>query len=323
MTAITWKTLLTDWLRRTRELAADLSRPPRPPAAAGGPAARATEYGRIERVVLTDDVSRTLFDEYAGHRATDRGAEETGWVLLGLRRPDEVLVLATLPASTDRNAGVAHVWITGPAHTVASRIVRQDDRRLSILGIVHTHPGTLRHPSAGDLRGDREWVANLRGGEGVFGIGTAGADDGDTTDGVAARPKPHVQSLGGLRFHWYTLGTGDARYRPVPVELTLGPDVAKPLRAVWREVEDHAARLERLATTFARVRFELTEGKHGPALAVVVGLPDPGHAVRVVLEGKDVRYVYEAGGDAFGVDLPDAPPDQGVFLILAEVAARG
>jgi hypothetical protein len=44
----------------------------------------------------------------------------------------------------------------------------------------------------------------------------------------------------------------------------------------------------------------------------------------VLLEGKSVRYVYEAGGQAFQPDLPaGVAPDQGVFLLLAELAARG
>ena len=79
------------------------------------PAARAAEhppgpphYDRLERVVLADDVARTLFAEYAAHRASDRGAEETGWVLLGVREATQAIVLATLPAGANRDAGEAH-----------------------------------------------------------------------------------------------------------------------------------------------------------------------------------------------------------------------
>jgi len=72
-----------------------------------------------------------------------------------------------------------------------------------------------------------------------------------------------------------------------------------------------------------RVRFEVVQGHGGPALAVTVGLAEPDKAVRVVIEGKEVRYYYEAGGEVFQTDLPDAPPDQGVYLLLAELAARG
>src|SRR2546423_329407 len=61
------------------------------PVAAGG-------YGPLKRLVLTDGVSRTLFEEYHDHRKGERGDEETGWVLMGLRHEHEALVLATLPA---------------------------------------------------------------------------------------------------------------------------------------------------------------------------------------------------------------------------------
>ena len=68
---------------------------------APGPPVR---YDRLRRVVLTDEVGRTLFEEYAAHRATDRGAEEIGWQLLGLRGPDEAVALATLPAESPGRA---------------------------------------------------------------------------------------------------------------------------------------------------------------------------------------------------------------------------
>jgi hypothetical protein len=273
-------------------------------------------------VVLTDQVSRTLFAEYAAHRASDRGAEETGWVLLGLREADEAVVLATLPAGAERDAGEAHVRFNADAQALASRIVRQADRRLTLLGVVHTHPGRLRHPSHGDYDGDRVWVRNLRGEEGVFGIGTASREAKPST--VAGHPQAHAQVLEGMRFDWYTLAPDDRKYRPAPVELTIGPDLATPLRDVWDVIEQHAARLDRLARQMTRVRFDVTDGKDGPALGVTVGLAEPGQAIRVLMEGKTVRYFYEAGGEGFQADLPaGVAPDQGVYLLLAELAARG
>lgn len=319
-------TLVRAALRRVREWFDSVTGPvpvgAEPPAAAGPPR---PPLGRIRRVVLTDEVSRTLFAEFADHKASDRGAEETGWVLLGLREADEAIVLATLPAGANRDAGEAHVQFNSDAQALASRIVRQADRRLTLLGVVHTHPGRLRHPSAGDYDGDRLWVRNLRGGEGVFGIGTvtdAGGGDQPRAE-VGGHPKPHVQSLGAFRFDWYTLAAEDTKYHPAPVELTIGPDLAWPLRGVWGQIEEHADRLDRLARQLTKVRFEVVAGRGEPALAVTVGLTDPGHAVRVLLDGKAARYVYEAGGQAFQPDLPaDAFPDQGVFLLLAELAAR-
>ena len=132
-----------------------------------------------------------------------------------------------------------------------------------------------------------------------------------------------MQCLGDLRFSWYTLAEGDRRYSEVPVELTIGPDLARPWRVVWAEVEEHAVRLDRLAQQQARVRFEVVPGRSGPALAVVVALAEPGQAVRVCIEGKEVRYFVESGGSAVQAALPDAPPDQGLYLLLAELAARG
>jgi len=273
-------------------------------------------------VVLTDEVSRTLFEDYSVHRESSRGEEETGWVLLGLRQSDRAIALAALPATSDRDAGESHVWITGPAHVLASRIVRQDDRRLTMLGVVHTHPGSLRHPSRGDWKGDQEWVKQLRGNEGVFGIGTADAETEREGTLTGFNPKPHMQCLGGLRFSWYSLAAGENNYREVPVSLTIGPDLARPLRPVWSEIEDNAERLERLARQQAKVKFEIAHGHERPALTATVALAEPGHAVRVAIEGKEVRYYYEAEGQAFQADLPDASPDQGLYLLLAELAGR-
>lgn len=297
-----------------RELAAD---PPAPPAPAGA-AANPVALEPLQRLVLADEVERTLFAEYAAHRAGERGSEETGWLLLGRRRADEVVVLATLPAPSDRDAGEAHVWVSGPVHLLAQRVVRQQDRSLSLVGLVHTHPGSLRHPSRWDYKGDKEWVRQLRGGDGVFGIGTADAEREPSDDG-----KPSVRTEGGLRFSWYTLGTGDTNYRDAPLEVAPGPDLALGLRPVWPLLEAHAARLDRMAQQLARVRFDVVDGKYGPALAAVVALAEPGAAVSVVLDGPEARYVYEAGEDAFQVDPGAAHPDAGVYRILAELAARG
>lgn len=293
-----------------------LERPASPPGAPLDP---------LRRVILTDEVSRTLFGEYAEHRETDRGAEEIGWVLLGLRDADRAVVLATLPAGADRDASEAHVWFNAAAQALAYRILWHAERRLTMLGVVHTHPGKLRHPSRGDFDGDRVWVRNLRGEEGIFGIGTVFTPRVPTGPHVevAEHPDPQTQTFGDMRFDWYMLGVNDNRYTPVPVELTVGPDLAASLRPIWGMIEEHAERLDRLARQMAKVRFLVTEGKDGPALTVEIGLGEPGQRIRVVLEGKTVRYFYEADGQVSHPDLPTGmAPDQGVFLLLAELAAR-
>src|SRR5207237_10005130 len=128
---------------------------------------------------------------------------------------DEAVALATLPAGADRNAGQAHVRFNSQAQALGSRIVRQADRRLSLLGVVHTHPGSLRHPSDGDYRGDVQWVGQLRGGEGVFGIGTADGKYTRPGDEVW-QPRANMVCRGSLSFTWYTLRDKAGSYQAVP-----------------------------------------------------------------------------------------------------------
>jgi len=272
----------------------------------------------LRRVVLTDGVSRTLFEEYAEHQAGSRGEEETGWLILGHRQADEALVLATLPAGTQREAGVAHVRFNSLGQAVGYRIVRRQDPRLTLLGLVHTHPGSMRHPSDGDYRGDSRWVRQLRGKEGIFGIGTA---DAGSNGVVSAQPKPHVQTWGQLRLSWYVLGESDSRYRPVPVDLTLGPDLARPLHELWPTLETHAAALERLAVQQADIGFARVAGKHGPALSVTLPLAEPERALCLLLEGDTVSYLVERDGDLLAADVQEPRLDAGVYRLLAELAA--
>jgi proteasome lid subunit RPN8/RPN11 len=313
--ASTANQLLSD-LRRSWERSRRPPASPRPVAVSVAP-----NYFPLQRVLLTDGVSRTLFGEYARHRAAGHGDEETGWVLLGLREAREAIVLATLPAGVEPDASSAHIRFNSAGQVVASRIVRQTDRRLTILGVVHTHPGSLRHPSDGDYRGDSEWVCHLRGTEGIFGIGTA---DGAGTPGAlfAYQPRPHVQCLGALRFSWYTLRHGESGYRPMPVEMTIGPDLARPLHSLWSVLEAHAERIERLYKQQAGLRFEVMSDEWGPGLVLTLPLAESGDAVRVLVRQKEVRYYVVRGGEVFAVDYSDDCIDRGVYLLLAELSAR-
>lgn len=269
----------------------------------------------LDHVVLTDGVCRTLFEEYLEHREGERGEEETGWLLMGYRRANEAIALATLPAGAERQAGVAHVRFNSEAQALASRILRQTDKDLGIVGVVHTHPGSLRHPSRGDYEGDRVWVRHLRGREGVFGIGTADGDDAP----FATQPKQHSQCYLGLRFSWYALAEGDSAYRPLPVQVTLGDDLARPLHAVWRDIEAHASRLDRLFRQLARVRFEVLDGDDGPRLHCVIPL-DKKSNIRVVVQEKRPVYCLERNGEVLVSDECDPRIDRGVFLMLAELS---
>lgn len=281
----------------------------------------ARNFQGLKRVVLTDGVARTLFEEFASHKEEECGQDETGWVLLGLREADQAVVLATLPAGTECDASASHVLFNSSAQALGSRIVRQQDRQLTMVGVVHTHPGSLRHPSEGDYRGDCEWVQKLRGQEGVFGIGTA--DGGPLLNDVfAQQPKPHVQCLGELCFSWYSLRFGDAGYRPLPVSVTLGPDLARPLHSVWSIVEVHADQLERLYRQQAGVSIDIVEGSHGSKLSLDLPLAEPETALRVLLSEKEVCYYLLRSGEMLAVDMTDDRVDRGVYLLLAELAAE-
>ncbi len=240
---------------------------------------------------------------------------------MGLRRETDALVLATLPAGAGREAGEAHVRFNADAQAVASRILRQADRRLTILGIVHTHPGSLRRPSGGDFEGDRRWVPLLRGQQGVFGIGTADAPADDLADWVAIQPKEHVQYHQGLRFSWYALATGDADYRSLPVVLTLGPDLALPLWPLWPVIEMHAARIERLAQSLARLRFDLPEDDE---TALQLSVPGPNQSrLAARLSPDRVSYGWLNGGGWRRLDPPEPARAPGGFLLPAPTPRRG
>lgn len=276
---------------------------------------------RLERIILTDEVSRTLFDEYASHRKSARGKEETGWVLLGLRQERDVIVLATLPAGAERNAGVAHVQFNDSAQALASRIVRQHDRRLTIVGVVHTHPGSLRHPSEGDYRGDIVWVDKLRGREGIFGIGTADAR-GNNSQWMAADPESGKQVLGDLCVCWYALGHGERSYRRLPVHLTLGPDLAGPLHRVWSTLEMHAESLERLCRQLAKLSFQVVGRAGGAMLVVDIHLAEPEGLLRVILDGKAVRYLLLRSDEVMEINPDEDRLERAVFQILAELSRQ-
>lgn len=313
-----WQALVSSAGRLLDDFNRSMSRR-RVPSTASRRTSAPLSYHRLARVILADQVARTLFDEYAAHRRGNRREEETGWILLGLREENEVVVLATLPAGAESNAGVAHVHFNSNAQALGSRVVRQTDRRLTIVGVVHTHPGSMRHPSDGDYRGDSEWVARLRGGDGVFGIGTV--DAAAPVEALYARqPRPHVQCLDDLSFCWYALAAGDVDYRPLPYRLTLGPDLARPLHAVWPEIEAHAEALDRLFRQQTGITFAVVNGTHRPALAVRVPLAEPGDGIRVIMEGKEVSYYVLRGGQTLAADLPESRIDRGVYLALAELA---
>jgi proteasome lid subunit RPN8/RPN11 len=285
------------------------------PELSGASAATSTNYRPLQRLRLTEAVSQMLFDEYEAHQRGARSRDETGWILLGIRGEDEALALATIPAGIESEAGEAHVRFNSNAQAVASRFVRQHDRRLTMLGVVHTHPGSLRHPSDGDYRGDVVWVNQLRGAEGVFGIGTI-EDPPQTTKGVR-QPRPNTQIQGGHRFTWYSLRSSDRNYRPLEVVLEPGPDLATSLRRVWPILEANADRLDNLAQQLARVKFSIADGQ---ALTVTIPLPNGESALRAVVGAKSVHYFLIRSGTLLTADIDEPRIDRAIFQLLAELA---
>jgi len=298
--------------------------PPPVPSRRLLPVPSAAHYAPLQRLVLTDGVGRTLFEQFAGHRQDNKSEAETGWVLLGLREASEAVALAALPAGARADAGVAHVRFNSEAQALGSRIVRQEDKRVAMLGVVHTHPGSMRHPSEGDFRGDSQWVRNLRGREGIFGIGTADVVP-QNNPLFAYQPRPHVQCWGELRFTWYSLRQGEKTYRPLAVELTHGPDLACDLHGVWPILEVHAERLERLFRQQAGMRFEVvpSNGAAPAGLLCTVPLAGAGESLRILVREKEVRYFLIRGGELLEVEQGDSCVDRGVYLLLAELASPG
>ncbi len=294
-----WLSRLFGWSKRTKEKQATLA---------------SVGLASLERIVLTDGVARTLFEDFAEHRRSARGDEEIGWVLMGLRQGTEAVALAALPAGAERDAGAAHVQFNSEAQALASRIIRQSDKRLAIIGVVHTHPGSMRSPSSGDLHGDSQWVANLRGGEGVFAIGTA---DARTQGRIDAS---NIQAYGDLCFSWCALGKGDARYRSLPVQVAIGNDLASPLRPVWNVIESHAEPLNKLSRLFAKVEYEAAKIADAPTLVVKIALAEPRQQIHLLLSDTGARYYWSVDKELIAVGADEGQLDRAVFLILAELA---
>ncbi len=69
-------------------------------------------------------------------------------------------------------------------------------------------------------------------------------------------------------------------------------------------------------------RFQVVQGTNGPALSLTIPLSEPKRAVRVVLEEKEVRYFVVNDNDILAVDIRETHVDRGVYLLLAELAAK-
>jgi hypothetical protein len=72
----------------------------------------------------------------------------------------------------------------------------------------------------------------------------------------------------------------------------------------------------------ARVLFDVVPGQKGKALAVDCPLAEPENAVRVLLEGDEVRYFWQRKGDLLAFESGETRVDRGLYLMLAELAAQ-
>jgi proteasome lid subunit RPN8/RPN11 len=271
----------------------------------------ATSSHRLVRVVMAEGVLRTLFADYAEHRDSPRGAEEIGWFLLGHWKEGHVIAHAALPAGAERDASEGHVRFNTDAQALASYILRQHDKRLREIGVVHTHPGSMRYPSSGDLLGDSRWVGQLRSGEAVFGIGTSDGAGQDAED---------AHTTGDVCFSWYALRAGASQYRPLPIETQSGADLGLGLRHAWHVIETHATPLLHVCRQLARVQIDVVEENLQTLLAVKIPLPMQRQQLRLLLGETEARYYWECDGKLNAIEPHEPLLDRAVFLILAELA---
>jgi len=141
-------------------------------------------------LTIADSCLQTLSADLAKHLASDRAAEETGWLLLGIRDQTSVHVTDLVPAGENRIGTPNSIQFDAASQVAATKAIRDRDSRVEVLGVAHTHPSGRHRPSSGDLEGDKQWVQNLRS-DGLFGI---------VSDGCV---------------RWYSLGKDDDEYRAI------------------------------------------------------------------------------------------------------------
>ena len=68
--------------------------------------------------------------------------------------------------------------------------------------------------------------------------------------------------------------------------------------------------------------YKIQLARLGGTLVLHIPLAEAESAVRVLVRPKEVRYYLVRSGEVYEVDHADACLDRGVYLLLAEVAAR-
>lgn len=273
----------------------------------------------IKYMLITSGVGQTLVEGYRNHLNQERGDEETGWLLMGYREKKRAVVVAAVPSGEFREASSTHVKFNSQAQVVAGRLLHQLHDKLEVLGLFHTHPGRLRHPSSGDYQGDIQWVKKLPGKQGVFGIGTVDNQSSISED-FASKIAINTFSMTGMRFDWFSLGSGDSNYVKLPIRWTLGEDLAKPLHVVWDALEVHACEIEKVLVQQSKATCSITKATSGHQLTLSIPLAGSACKILVFIFKDKVQYFYEKNEQLFAVDIHEDKVDRGVYLVLAELA---
>jgi proteasome lid subunit RPN8/RPN11 len=270
-------------------------------------------------MLISSGVGQTLVQGYRNHLNQERGDEETGWLLMGYREKKHAVVVAAVPSGEFREASSTHVKFNSQAQVVAGRLLRQLHDKLEVLGLFHTHPGRLRHPSSGDYQGDIQWVKKLPGKQGVFGIGTVDHESPIRGE-FATKIAINTFSMTGMRFDWFSLASGDSNYVKVPIRWTLGEDLAKPLHVVWDAMEIHAGEIEKVLAQQAKATCGITQGAAGHQLTLSIPLAGSAGKIIVFIFKDKVQYFFEKNEQLFAVDIQEDKVDRGVYLVLAELS---
>ncbi len=271
---------------------------------------RLPTVARLDVVTVAEGVLRSLESGYHEHLEGPRRNEEMAWLLLGYANDDSLQIEAAVPAGESRDASAVHVRFDTSVQALATCILRSDDPRLVPLGVFHTHPGSLDHPSGGDFQGDSEWVRRIPGRRGVFGIGTC--------DGGPTLPGNHQTRVGNLCFSWYHLGVGDVSYRPISLVTKPGDDRARGLLPVWDSVQEHADPLLGLARQLATVRFQVANLEGQTHLAVSIPVRGANAFLRLIFHSHKIWYYLDSNGEWLAVDTKETDPEIAVYRLLAE-----
>lgn len=286
-------------------------------------------------VRIHQGVLNTMFEDFHRHKETDRGDEETGWMLLGRRESGEVIVEAALPPGEFRDAGTAHVNVNSTAISVAMRVLKKSHPRLDVVGMAHTHPGSLDRPSEGDYRGDIHWVRKLPGKQGVFAIGIWQFDEpvnflgeesnqgsGDVRQ--VAAPVTGFQD-GRSRFNWFSLSEGDGWYKACPMEPVPGDDYGQSVREHWEVLEHFAGSIDRLLQMQPGMRMGLLPVSDGlaPAMVLCQPLARDGEELQVVLQGREARFFRMSAEEIDELQAPRERLDTAFYEVMAELTRGG